>query len=80
MIVQGHFKRFPRCARLGAMLRNMFLSREGNICSHGRKHLNIQTFSALRAVGGDVEIFRTKFLGGDRDEKIDFRTIISRAP
>ena len=38
------------------------------------------TFSALRAVGGDVEIFTTKFLGGDRDEKIDFRRIRSRAP
>ena len=40
---------------------------------HGRE------LSALRAVGGDVEIFRTKFLGGDRDEKIDFRRITSRA-
>ena len=35
---------------------------------------------ALRAVGGDVEIFRTKFLGGDRDEKIGFRRITSLAP
>ena len=45
----------------------------GNISAH-------KIFSALRAVGSDVEIFRTKFLGGDRDEKIDFRRITSRAP
>ena len=36
--------------------------------------------NALRAVGGNVEIFRTKFLRGDRDEKIDFRRITSHAP
>ena len=49
------------------------------IRSHGKKHFNVYIFSALRAVGGDVEIFTTKFLGGDRDEKIDFRRITSRA-
>ena len=70
------------CSRtlLGGDVKKHVPFQRGKICSHGRKHFNIQTFSALRAVGGDVEIFRTKFLGGDRDEKIDFRRITSRAP
>ena len=55
----------------------------GTISSHGRKHFSIYkhvyTCSALRAVGGDVEIFRTQFIVGDRDEKIDFRRITSGA-
>ena len=73
------FQKYPRRARSGAMLRKMSISRIGKYV-----HMvgNISTyikFSALRAIGGDVEIFRTKILGGDRDEKIDFR-IISRAP
>ena len=83
MIVQRHFKKFPRCARLGAMLRKISISRMGKIRSHGWKfqHIyNLHKFSALRAVGGDVEIFRTKFIGDDRDEKIDFRRVTSRVP
>ena len=62
------------------MLRKMSISRIGK---YVHMVVNISAyinFSALRAVGGDVEIFRTKFLGGDRDEKIDFRRITSRAP
>ena len=59
----------------------MSISREGKYVHIRRKHFSIMIFkfSALRAVGGDVEIFRTKYLGGDRDEKIDFR-ITSRVP
>ena len=70
----------PRCARLGAMLRKMSISRDGKYVHMVGNISAYIKFSALRAVGGDVEIFRTKFLGGDRDEKIDFRRITSRAP
>ena len=58
----------------GDVQKNVHFQR-GKIRSHGKKHFNVYIFSALRAVGGDVEIFRTKFLGGDPDENIDFRSI-----
>ena len=61
-------------------LRLKILKHVAHFCFEKIKiHVHIN-FSALLAVGGDVEIFRTKFLGGDLDEKIDFRRITSRAP
>ena len=63
----------------GDVKKNVHFQRGKNVHMVGNISAYIN-FSALRAVGGDVEIFRTKFLGGDRDEKIDFRRITSRAP
>ena len=52
--------------------------RQATLGRKKKKHL--QNFSALRALGGDIEIFKRTLLGGDLDEKIDFRRVTSRAP
>ena len=62
------------------MFRKMSTSREGKYVHMVGNTSAYKNFFALRTVGGDVEIFRTTFLGGDRDEKIDFRRITSHAP
>ena len=69
-----------RAARFGAMLRKMSISRDGKYVHMVGNISAYIIFSALRSIGGDVEIFRTKFLAGDCDEKIDFRRIVLRAP
>ena len=72
-------KRFCAARAEGGVKKNVHFQRGKNVHMVG----NISAYtnvSALRAVGGDVEIFRTKFLGGDRDEKIDFPRITSDAP
>ena len=73
------------CSKISALrapggdVKKMSISEEDNTFTCLETFQHIQIFSALRAVGGDVEIFRTTFLGGDRDEKIDFRRITSGA-
>ena len=64
MIVQWHFKTFPRCARLGAMLRKMSISNEakyvhmvGNISAY----MNI--FRAARSWGRCWDI-QSEYFGG----------------
>ena len=55
----------------GDVKKNVHFQRK-KMRSHGMINIH-KNVSALRASGGDVEIFRTEFLGGDRDEKIDFQ-------
>ena len=49
----------------GDVKKNVHFQRGKNVHMVGNISAYIN-FSALRAVGVDVEIFRTKFLGGDR--------------
>ena len=74
------FQNISALRTLGAMLGKMPISSEENTFTLKEAFQHIWKCSALRAVGGDVDIFRTKFLGVDRDEKVDVRRITSHAP
>ena len=65
-----HLHKIPRCALLGAVLRKLSFSNEGAYAHMVRK-THLLTVSALGALGGDVEIFKMKFIEGKLDEKID---------
>ena len=71
---------------VGMTERNVYDDRKMSISRVGKYVYMVGTISAyikvsaLPAVGGDAEIFRTKFLGDDRSEKINFRRITSRTP